>query len=573
MILKPHEKIIKRGNLLVVYNTITKKYSGIREFNEQQKHKILNPNLFNNKEKINVCVVRSGNIKYKFESVIKLYEQIKNNLTIPFDFYQFTDNPQETYEGINNIDFSHIKEIPENSWWAKLLLFNKDLRPKGRILFFDLDTFVVNNINKLAEYSGDKLAICKYEKVDEKDYNQDKYGSHCMNIPDNFGYNIWENFSKNIKYHTTKFKSGDERVIQEYTNPKNVYIWQNILEKDYFVKLKKFTNPLETLEDVSKKASIIICHGNPKPHHLIYGDYRYPDLVCPLWVKQLWNVSEKPKKKAKRIMKEKIGICTFLWDKPYHKLVNGHTTLPADTKIKYTPKEVNITYNMLKRNIDFDFDFFVITDFDESRDIEFNENINIIPMWNDLREFGSCHHRLKLFDKSMKEVLGVDRIFQIDLDVVIVDNVTDIFSNKEDVKFYGLRENVKKFGGTFIPFNGSLWQTKVGKFPEVFTDFDFNRLQNVKKLKKYVGSDQARFAEFFDNNTTPTWTKKDGVYDFLSDMMMLQNNWRSCTGGRFNPNFKVPLPKDAKIICFPGARFPQEENTQIMANWIHKYYY
>jgi hypothetical protein len=74
---------------------------------------------------INVCCVYYGD-KYKPEYVQKLYNMVKRHLTIPFEFYCFTDH-------VNLFDLVygkiHFKSFPRHDmegWLNKLQLFNPD---------------------------------------------------------------------------------------------------------------------------------------------------------------------------------------------------------------------------------------------------------------------------------------------------------------------------------------------------------------------------------------------------------------------------------------------------------------
>ena len=83
--------------------------------------------------------------KYSSEYVNRLYNMVKRNCTLPFEFVCLTENPTD----IN----PNIKIIPLPSglkgWWCKPYMYSADLPIKGIVLYMDLDVVISNNIDKL----------------------------------------------------------------------------------------------------------------------------------------------------------------------------------------------------------------------------------------------------------------------------------------------------------------------------------------------------------------------------------------------------------------------------------------
>ena len=104
-----------------------------------------------------VCV-KWGN-KYISQYVNVLYNMIKRNTTVPFEFHCITDDPK----GLD----SHIKTIklPNDpwikTWWSKLWMFGAHFPLQGNILYFDLDVIVFKNIDLLFNYNPDKFMIIR----------------------------------------------------------------------------------------------------------------------------------------------------------------------------------------------------------------------------------------------------------------------------------------------------------------------------------------------------------------------------------------------------------------------------
>ena len=93
-----------------------------------------------------VVCLKYGN-KYSAEYVNKLYNSVKRNLTVPFEFVCITEDSK----GINpNIV---IKDLPITSgitgWWYKPFIFDPNINLEGTILFLDLDMIIFRNIDCL----------------------------------------------------------------------------------------------------------------------------------------------------------------------------------------------------------------------------------------------------------------------------------------------------------------------------------------------------------------------------------------------------------------------------------------
>ena len=80
---------------------------------------------------------------------------VQRNLTVPFEFVCFTEDPTNINPDIR------IEPIPLISgvvgWWYKPLFFNPKLGLTGTILFFDLDVVVFKNIDYLFTYEPNKF--------------------------------------------------------------------------------------------------------------------------------------------------------------------------------------------------------------------------------------------------------------------------------------------------------------------------------------------------------------------------------------------------------------------------------
>lgn len=98
---------------------------------------------------LNVVCVQTGNYLGRgVEYVQNLHRMVEQHLTIPHRFYVLTDDAASNYPG------AIAKPAAHKGWWAKLEIFNPDMRFEGRVMFLDLDTLIVGNIDHIAAYQG-----------------------------------------------------------------------------------------------------------------------------------------------------------------------------------------------------------------------------------------------------------------------------------------------------------------------------------------------------------------------------------------------------------------------------------
>ena len=106
--------------------------------------------------------------KYGADYVNSLFNMVGRNTTLPFKFICFTDN------GKGLSDKIEVRPLPETDLppdrergWRKLSLFRKDVGLEGRVLFLDLDTVIVGNIDDYFTMDGTFIFI-KHWKPSEK---------------------------------------------------------------------------------------------------------------------------------------------------------------------------------------------------------------------------------------------------------------------------------------------------------------------------------------------------------------------------------------------------------------------
>ena len=88
------------------------------------------------------------------EYTAKLAAMVRRNVSTPYRFICVTDDPCLEIEGVETILApTNLRNL--RGWFTKLYLFAPGVFPKGeRVLFFDLDTLILGNIDDFASYAG-----------------------------------------------------------------------------------------------------------------------------------------------------------------------------------------------------------------------------------------------------------------------------------------------------------------------------------------------------------------------------------------------------------------------------------
>lgn len=94
------------------------------------------------------CVWVKGNVPYTAEYVARLQAMVARHLSQPHEFVCLTDRPAQVPQNARAITIASPSPLP--GWWAKLELFNPSREWPGRVLYFDLDTLIVDRLDAIA---------------------------------------------------------------------------------------------------------------------------------------------------------------------------------------------------------------------------------------------------------------------------------------------------------------------------------------------------------------------------------------------------------------------------------------
>lgn len=197
-----------------------------------------------------VCVKAKPDYDHRY--VNRLYRAVRRYLPLPHRFVCLTDDAS----GIA----CQTRGLPPGvgGWWAKLAMFREGLLD-GRVIYFDLDTVICDDISFMAEFNGDFAILRDF-------YRPEGYGSGVMvwNANPKCLWNDWIVAGKPIH------PLGDQGWIE--TKVKHAKLLQDL----YPDAIKSYK--ADQLDAGPKRAAIVCFHGFPKPH----------DFPANHWVSKAW---------------------------------------------------------------------------------------------------------------------------------------------------------------------------------------------------------------------------------------------------------------------------------------------
>jgi hypothetical protein len=224
---------------------------------------------------------------------------------------------------------------------------------------------------------------------------------------------------------------------------------------------------------------------------------------------------------------------------------------PKGYRSVFAPETVYALRDMIRRHYAGPHRFVCVTD--RPSDLP---GIETIPLWDDCanvpspigHSYPSCYRRLKVFAPDAGKMFG-ERLVSIDLDTVIVADVTPLFDRLEDFVIWGESD----FPHT-TPYCGSLWMLKTGTRSKVWTEFNPETSPGDAWRAGCRGSDQGWISYVLGRHEA-VWTRRDGVYSYRKHV--------SRSGNR--------LPKDARMVCFHGKVDPWSRVGQAIP-WVRTHY-
>jgi hypothetical protein len=213
--------------------------------------------------------------KYSISYVEILYNSVKRHLSQPFNFYCLTTHPEE----VNNPNIIPIAlekdtmfEAGNKAWWYKSNLFNKHVW-EGQVLYLDLDTVIVNSLDKFFEWKADTFRICQdFNRHAAPEYQVSN--SSIMAFEANAHIDFYIDFQKEKVENIRKHKGDQDwltRILGANKNwwPKEwamSYKWEVLKGGLKFMGTDQYNSNVTTLH---YDTSVLVFHGKPNPEEVL----------------------------------------------------------------------------------------------------------------------------------------------------------------------------------------------------------------------------------------------------------------------------------------------------------------
>jgi len=217
------------------------------------------------------CVIHGS--AYSWQYVERLYAMIQRNLTYEFNLHVYTEADRPVPDHM----IKHaLTEWPKvrlgRAWWYKMQLFNP-AHHAGPLLYFDLDTVIVDNIDWIVN-----TPITYFNTVRDFKYlwNPTNAGINSSVMwwdTRRYSY-VWEKFCNDSLGEIQLKYRGDQDFISEiiaqnqrrYFAPERVKSWRwQCLDGGYNFRKRQHFVP-GTGTSLGPETSLLIFHGNPKPN-------------------------------------------------------------------------------------------------------------------------------------------------------------------------------------------------------------------------------------------------------------------------------------------------------------------
>ena len=205
-----------------------------------------------------VACVRAGT-RYGPEYVERLLRGVRRHSTVDYRFVCLTDQ-KETWHGVENVPIP----VGLPGWWSKMKLFDPGWRGDQRMVYLDLDTVVIGNLDPLLELKT-RFGICR--NLATIPSWPCKYSSCMIALEPGFGRVIYDAFMATRSMLMRAYvRYGDQRAIEHIDD--GAAFLQDLLPQGFFSYYR---------DGFRRDASLLIFGGRAKPHNT--GD---------AWVRQAW---------------------------------------------------------------------------------------------------------------------------------------------------------------------------------------------------------------------------------------------------------------------------------------------
>lgn len=233
-----------------------------------------------------------------------------------------------------------------------------------------------------------------------------------------------------------------------------------------------------------------------------------------------------------------ISVVCFLWTDNYRQ--RSYT---------FDERHVITLRNMVARHLKLEHEFVCVTD-----RAYIAEGIRCVPLDDRTHVPGTCGRKLTIWAPDAADRIG-KRILSLDLDMVIVDDITPLVDRPEPTVMF--RNPNYQDGGRRAFYQGSIQLMTPGIHQKVWEWFFHPHRKNIIN-SRFGGFEQAWLSEMLPWDL-PSWTYEDGIFG------------AGRIGDWSTTNVIDELPEGARIVVFPGNRIQTQPHVMQKFPWIEEH--
>ena len=258
--------------------------------------------------KVNVVCLKWGLERYPSYYVNRLYAGVKRNLSRPFRFVCFTNEPEGLADGVEALPVPPPPPgLTGHKWptvYTKLALFKDGCGGlSGPTLFLDIDQIITGPLDRFFDYKPGEFCII-HNWIERRKLlfrRRPKIGnSSCFRFEAGKMNRVWEAFASDLGRAYDKKRFATEQAFMTWAVGLDSVNWW---PEDWVASFKRVCHRLFPLNlflppKPPAGASILCFHGDPSPAEAIDGFVRHRGRKVPLhqrtvrapWIRELWEM-------------------------------------------------------------------------------------------------------------------------------------------------------------------------------------------------------------------------------------------------------------------------------------------
>ena len=217
------------------------------------------------------CVYKTGG-DFTAEYVHKLVSAVRRHSSFILDVVCLTDD-KDLQGNFRTVLLE--KNLP--GWWSKLELFKRNIFKTKYVLYFDLDTIIIKNIDRMYDFQFSFIGLKPWNVANRK---RGYAASGIMFFDPEYCHFLYDNFDKSVMNNY----AGDQGYISEalMKNGLSYCFFQDKIQGIYSYKR-------QCRLSIPGDAKIICFHGRPRPHEVVSQAVGQRQRKLSNWIRKHWD--------------------------------------------------------------------------------------------------------------------------------------------------------------------------------------------------------------------------------------------------------------------------------------------